>query len=484
MSGPAWLVITKLGIASALAATSELEALDQQLQAVHVAPGADLSSSPEDLLVAVQALQVMEATVGRLPEDQRDAGLLRLAEGYRILAGDLLAIPCPAQLDPVQCALFRGLLAEKAQPLATKAATGMVHLESSTALGRSDRRRRAALAAELGQLNQALEAATGAMPSAQAPPPRPEPGNPQQPAVGWNPPSGRAGEDARFAVIRGIAGLLRESGEPVATADPAHPPGEDQLYVVELMGRQDGLAEVRLGGAVDWEKHCVPHQTLARWVAIRAWIPEEALLPVVAEDLVVEHTDGTGLRLLPGAPVLDGQAWLDGQLISLPEGAHTTGDYGADETRLQRVYGADRIPWATTGSMGGEPFALRQAAYDYNDMLTISSATPRGDASLITLTARCGELRFLAPAPEPSAQLGGVLGLLGGAAGDAVRVTLRPGTPVYWVDGQAAGQVVEEHSMLASELYGTSMRCLEAKVGSAEARHVPLCFDPADLGEP
>ena len=76
--------------------------------------------------------------------------------------------------------------------------------------------------------------------------------------------------------------------------------------------------------------------------------------------------------------------------------------------------------------------------------------------------------------------LANLFGSIGGAD-DTVWVTLRPGTRAYWADGQPAGQVVEEHRVLASDLFGTTMRCLEPRLGSAEDQRVPICFDPADL---
>jgi len=480
MYGSHWLLITLLGVTGALAGSAELDALDRQLEAVHLAPGA-VAPNPEALMAAVQALQALEAAVGKLPADQRDAGLVRLADGYQILARDLLAFPCPDPLDPELCAVFLGLLAERAQPMVDRAATVLEGIQASTALSRREHQRRDALAADLGELERTIESAVGAMARSEPAMVRAEPGSPQSPAPGWSPPAGAAAPDARFAVIRGIAALRHASGETVVPTDPSYSAGKDQLYVVELLGRNGGLAELRLGGEVNWDAHCVPHQTLARWVAIRAWVPEAELLDLVADDLVVDHADGTGLRLLPGAPVLDGQVWLDGQLIPVPKGAPTARDYGARETRLERAYSAEKIPWTTTVNLGGEPLALRQPAYDHNDALTISSATPRGNLSLITLTERCGELRFLAPPPEPPEQRSGLFGALGERGDPAAWHTLQPGTRAYWADGQPAGQVVEEHAVLASELYGTSLRCLEIGLGSAEGLRVPLCFDPADL---
>ena len=484
MYGCPGVFLSLLGVAAVLAGSSELNAIDRQIEAVHLPPGADLQASPQVLSAAVQALQALDAAVQQLPPDLRDAGVLRLAEGYRLFAADLVVIPCPAGLDPTQCALFTGLLAERAQPVAAQATQSFAAVEHSTALARGDRRRLEALAEDLAALEQAIQAAIAAMAPATAAPPLPEPAAPQLPAPGWNSPVGRSGSDAQFAVIRGIGGLLRAPGEPLVLVDTAYAPSEDLLYVVELLGRGDGLAEIRLGGAVDWDTHCVPHQTLAPWVAVRAWIPEEELVELLAEELVRDHADGTGLRLLPGTPVLDGRAWLDGQRVPVPDGARTATDYRTGELRLERVYGPVQLPWTTTGHIGGEPFTLRQPDFDHNDALTVSASSPRGEHSLITLTERCGELRFMAPLPEPNGEFAGIFGALRGSGDDAPWVTLRPGTRVYWLDGRPAGQVVEEHAVLASELYGTPMRCLEPKLGSAEDQRVPLCFDPADLETP
>lgn len=479
-----WLLITLLCAAPAQAGPAEIEALDQLLEAVQLAPGVDPTTNPQALADAVLALQALEAAVATLPDDQHDAGLLRLAEGYHGFAADLVAIPCPQGLDQEQCALFTGLLAERAQPLATRAAQGLAAIAHSTALSRGDRKRREALAAGLASLNQALFGAVSAMPRPQQPPPRPEPVAPRASSPGWTPPAGQPSAASRFAVIRGVGGLLRAPGDPVLLADPGDPASADQLYVVELLGRSDGLAELRLGGEVAWDQHCVPHQTLERWVTVRAWLPEDQLLEVVAAEVVEDHADGTGLRLLPGVPVVEGHAWLAGQLVPLPDGARTATDYGAGEPRLEIVHSSEQIPWTTTGQIGSEPFELRQPAYDHNDAMVVSSAVSRGGTSLIVLTERCGELRFTAPLTQPLVQATGVLGGLMGGMGPTDWTTLRPGTKVYWINGQPAGQVLTEFTVLSSELRGAAMRCLEPKLGSAEGWKVPLCFDPADLETP
>jgi hypothetical protein len=480
-----WLLSALLSTAVAHAGSAELEALDRQLGDLHIPVDTELQANPRVLAEAAQALQAIELAAGALPEDQRDAGLLRVAEAYHRFAADLLALPCPAGLDLEQCALFTGLLAEKAQPLATKAATGLRALDDSDDLDRRDRRRLAALAQDLGQLNQALAVALVAMPRAPVPAPRAEPASPEPVPTGWSAPAGRPAQPGRFAIVQGLDALLVEpGGQPILSVGEPYAAGVDQLYVVELLDRQGGFAEVRLGGEVDWDEHCVPHQTLGRWIAVRAWVPEAALVPVVSEDVLVEHADGTGLRLLPGTPVLDEGAWLDGQLVPLPAGGRTALEYGGEAPRLQREHGAQRLPWSTAGSLGGEPFTLRQPAYDHNDALTVTSVIPHGEGSLVTLSERCGELRLLAPAAEPAAELSGVLGGISGWGADTEWVTLRVGALVYWEDGRPAGRVVRDHIVAEAELYGTSMRCVETKLGSAEDLKIPLCFDPADLESP
>ncbi len=484
MLGTHWLFFPLFTVAVALAGTSSLKSLDRQLEAVHLPPSADLQAQPQLLAEAVQALQALEAGVQQLPDDQRDAGLLRLADGYGTLARDLLSIPCPGELDESQCALFRGLLAEKAEPLSVRASTVLGGIMTSDALGRADRQRREDLGARMVELAYDLKAAKGEMPQAPPPPERPEPAAPQAAPAGWMAPAGEAEQLARFAIIHGIGGLQRASGEPIVSVGEAYSAGVDQLYVVELLGRRDGLAELRLGGVVDWDSHCVPHQTLSRFVAVRAWIPESDLLPVVGEDLVVDHDDGTGLLFLPGTPVIDGRLWLHGQLFPLPASAYTVHDYGSNATRHQRVYGDVRIPWGTTGTIGGEPFALRQPSYDHNEDFAVSSVAPRGDQSLFDVSLKCGGYRFLGETPPPGDPLAGIFGALGGGARGAAAITVPAGTRLYWADGQPAGQTVEDQTIDRSELFGSAMRCVERRLGSAEEHRVALCFDPADLESP
>ncbi len=478
------LLLLSLASPTAWAGSTELEALERQAEAVRFDPAVDLQADPQVVAVAVQALKDLQASVERLPEEQRDAGTLRLVEAYRNLARDLFAVPCPSGLDAQQCVVFRGALGEQVQRMLLGVVLHAAALERSDALSRRDRARLEGLTADLDGLAQAVRAAVEAVPSPPPPPVRPEVGSPQPLPEGWAPPAGEPGPEARFAVIRGIGSLRRATGEPLVDLGEDYAPGLDDLYVVELLGRRDGLAELRLGGEVDWDQHCVPHQTLSRFEAVRAWIPEAELMPVLSEDLALGYDDGTGFRLLPGAPVVDGSAWLDGQLISLPQGAATADSYRAGELRLERVYGPTRLPWDAAGTLGGEPFALRQPAFDHGDQLTVSASSPRGEERLITLTEKCGELRFLSAAPSTELEVGGVLGGIGGLIGGASTVTLGAGATVYWADGQPAGQVVRDQVLSRGDLFGDWLRCVERKLGSAEAPWVPLCFDPAELESP
>jgi hypothetical protein len=479
MIDPALLL--HLGLSVAVAGSGDLKDIDRQAQAVRLDPDVNLQANPQIVAAAVQALKDLQASVDQLPEELRDAGTLRLVEAYHALASDLFAVPCPSGLDAEQCVLFRGAMGEQVQLMLTGVALHAVALEHSDTLSRRDRARLDALGPALEELSLAVRAAVEAMPKTPAPPPRPEVGSPQPLPDGWIAPTGESGPDARFAVIRGIADLRNDAGEPLVELGVNYEPGLDDLYAVELLGRSDGRAELRLGGVVDWDAHCVPHQTLTRFEAVRAWAPEEALLPILAQVVAVEHDDGTGFRLLPGAPVVDGSAWVDGQLVPVSPDAQTGRDYGSGQARLERIYSSHLLAWDASGTIGDQPFSLRQPDYDHGDALAVSTASARGEATLVTLTEKCGELRFLTATPTTEQELAGVLGGIGGLIGGSSTVTVPSGSIVYWADGQPAGQLVSDLILMSASLFGDDLRCLERKLGSAESPKVPVCFDPAAL---
>ena len=322
--------------------------------------------------------------------------------------------------------------------------------------------------------------------------PRPLPSPPVAPAEGWTPPPTTGAADARFALVWGNAELRRfpDDPEPMRVHDYAdaerldHP---DALYLIEVLGGgEDSLVEARLGGDVTWERHCVGSNLLERWTAVRVWIESGDLVEVLAEELAVEHEDGTGIRLMVGTPLLGDSAWVYGQLVQIPADAVRGIDYPADALRLEPWFSSDPVRWGEQGSVGGQPFVVRQPAYDHNDGTFLSASKPVDGGSLVTLTRRCGEIRFLTEGLAAAEQSAGIFGIHGRAM-DEDRVTLAVGTRLHWLDGRPAGQVAEERTLERGLLYGEEMRCVAVELATTHdelpTQKVPICVRPEDAGE-
>jgi hypothetical protein len=475
----------------AQAAPPELRTLDRQVKAIDVAFTGDAEADIERLRVAVDTLRELKRAADDLPDELRPAGRVRVADAHLRLAEGLLDAPCPSELTGEQCDLYRGLLPGRAEPLVTAAGQVAALIGPDEELARSDRRRLEKLHAAIEVAASRIADATEAMGGVEgdAADHRAAPSPPVAPAEGWTPPPAMGGDDARFALVWGNAELRRFPDDPQPLRAYEYPDAERRehpgaVYLIEVLdGGGDGLVEARLGGGVTWERHCVGSNLLERWTAVRVWVEPGDLVEVLAEELAVDHEDGTGIRLMAGTPLIGDRAWVDGQLIPVPDGAVRAQHYPADTQRLQPSYSSNGLVWGTGGTVGGQPFALRQPAYDHNHETYLSSSRPVDGGVLVTLTRRCGEIRFLTGSLPPEDTAAGIFGLLGGAMGED-RVTLAAGTRLHWLDGRPAGQVAEERVLEGGLLYGEEMRCVDVELATTHdalaPRPVPLCVRPED----
>jgi hypothetical protein len=246
---------------------------------------------------------------------------------------------------------------------------------------------------------------------------------------------------------------------------------------------------------MQWDRHCVGSNLMPYWAAIRAWVDPADFVPVLAEEVVVEFDDGSGVHLLLGTPLVGDRAWLDGQLVPVPGDAARATTYTGDAARLDDRSISAYFPWGIAGTIGGEPFTARQPDFQYGDEFYVTSFTAGGDGGgdggggggLITLDHRCGEVRFRVGAdvgPGEDAALAALFGSM--AEGDWV--SFPAGTRLYWIDGTAAGVVTQDQGVEAHRVHGELMRCVDEPIVNSlrgmTATVVPLCARPGDVVEP
>lgn len=491
--------LTMAFAAAARAVPGEIKDLDQKIENLPFEITGDPAADEEALRAALATLQEITAAVDALPEKLRLRGRVRLAEAHLTLAESLLAAPCPGELSDAQCLVFRGHLAEQVDPLIMAAALAGAMVEMDLRLGQgtlpaADRERLDDTLVALTDAASRIDVWTTMVPdSSERQSSRPVPQAPRELDPGWEPPPAEPREGAHYSLVWGNTELHRtpDDPEPIRMYDYAEDlrsPYPDAVYLVEVLGEDaDGLLEVRIGGDMGWDRHCTGNGIGIHWTALRVWIEPADRVEILAAELSVEHADGTGLRLMPGTPLMGDQAWLNGQLVPLPDGAERALSYTADAPRLEQVFGSSRIPWATEGRLGGAPFAVRQPAIDHGDDLGVSSWEPTEGGALVRYTRRCGEVRFLMEGAQPD-ESPAQAGILGALMGDTETVRLPPGTRLYWADGRPAGQVSTRGVTLeAWQLYGEQMRCVNVPLattqGDLRQPSVPVCFLPGDPTE-
>jgi len=490
-------VVTALLATAPCAAASQLKDLDKLVEDYEVTFTGDPVEDEQRIVAAMDQLEFIVETAEALDEKHLNRGLLRALEAYLILADALIAAPCPDTLGPDACAIYRSMLAERAAALAQSAMATATSLHSSGEVKGADRRRFEALTergsntvaqAVMMILETPLVAAGGTATQ------HPVPAAAAEVPAAWTPPPTGAPATARFALVWGNAALYRTPDDPMPMlpyiyGDEVRLQHPDALYVVQVLGDSDasGMVEVRLGGEVEWERHCVGSNPMPPWAALRAWVLPDDLVPVLAEAVSVEHDDGTGVQLMPGTPWVGDQAWLDGQLVPIPPGATWATTYPGDAAKLKDTPVGFQFPWAVAGTLGSEPFAARQPGYQYGDHLWVSGWAPDDDGGLITHRDGCGEVRFRVGPEVAPIELSGLLGLGGkGAEGDWL--TLPAGTRLHWIDGTVAGVTSRDHSVEADRIWGEAMLCVDVplvpSLRGMTATEVPLCARPEDWAGP
>lgn len=478
----------------------ELEDIERRIESLPFEITHDSNIDEQSLRAALASLQEITEAVDALPEKLRLRGRVRLAQAHLVLAESLMAAPCPGELSEAHCHVFRGQLAEHVDPLIMASALAGAMVEMDLRLGQgtlpaADRER---LDDTLSALEDAAarldEWATMLPDSSERQASRPTPQAPKEPESGWEPPPAQPREGAHYSLVWGNTELRRspDDPEPIPTydyVDDLRALYLDAVFAVEVLGESaDGLLEVRVGGDMGWEQQCAGNGLMVHWSAVRVWIDPADRVEVLAAELSVDHADGTGLRLMPGIPLIGDQAWLNGQLVPVPESAERALSFTAEGQRLEQVFGSGRIPWTTEGTLGGEPFAVRQPAIDHSDDLGVSSWEPTDGGALVRYTRRCGEVRFLLDGTQPDESQAGMYGVIGGLMGDAETVSVPAGARLYWIDGRPAGQVSTRGTTLETwQLYGEQMRCTTVPVATTQGDllqpSVSLCFRPEDLSE-
>ena len=476
-------------VPTAYATPKPLKALDQRVQDYHVELIGDPAEDKERIVAAMEALDEIIAEAEALDEKHRARGLLRTVEAYLRLADGLLAAPCPDQLSPDVCLIYKGKLAEIATELAHKATATATSLDYTGQLNAADRRRFEELVAAGSDTVDRAAMAILQVPQEGAAP-TVEPVAAVVSDEDWAPPPAEADADTQFVLLWGNADLYRSPDDPAplraydyADADRLQHP--DALYVAPILNEGDGgRLEVRLGGQLEWDRHCVGSNLMPYWTAVRVWIDRDDQVEVLAKEVVVEHEDGTGVRLMPGTPLVGDQAWLHGQLVPVPADAIRAASYPGDSPRLEAKIGGHTLPWNTEGHIGGQLFSVRQPDYQYGDAWFISNSTPTDGGSLVALNERCGQVRFLLEGTEPT-PYSAFAGMFGNTVEDGDQVQFPAGTRLYWIDGTPAGVMVQARNFAPSQVYGEQMRCVDQEIVSTlrtlPATTVPLCARPGDV---
>ncbi len=507
-SSPTFAAVLALSLAGLLPAVpthAEIDPLtdvDHKLATLEVQFTGDLATDEALLREALATMQRIHEVADQLPEVQQTAGRIREAEASLRVTEILLGAPCPEDLTTVQCEMYGEEFARQAEPAHYTAALAAGLVEMALELGGetlsdSDQARYDQLLEDLDAadavLDERLDQRMGFFPGANRPDPPPPVVIQEAQALpqGWQPPLTDTRGDARHALVWGNAELLRFPEDPAPVRLYGYPDDKrawypDAIYLVHLLGETaDGLLEVRLGGPVTWERHCVGNDVLPWWTAVRAWVSPDDVVEVLANEVAREHEDGTALRLQPGTPLMRDEAWLHGQLVPIPDDVVRTTSYPADAPRLERVRSGDHVPWAQSAVLGGQPLPLRQPAFDHNDHLYISSWTAMDHGALVTLTSECGELRFSTPGSRPTADDDTVGGVIGGMMGDVELLRIPAGTLLYWPDGSPAGEAVQPYTVRRTSLLEGPMQCLDLPLvqtlDDLTDPRTTLCVRPEDL---
>jgi len=224
--------------------------------------------------------------------------------------------------------------------------------------------------------------------------------------------------------------------------------------------------------------------------ALRLFVKRQDLAPVLTKPYSASYSDGTGVRIAAGMPVLPTRS---GRYVVAPRGdklglpiPHASVGYVFSAAKVpepERLAGAVvRVDRSTTVKLGGEPFEVRGA------WLAPKPARP-ADVQLLRWSARCIELTVAVAATAPRPATAGPQH----RAYDAVMPTLKApqqllaGTPLKTPGGREVAVAADAIEVDAPTEIGA---CFDARLAvsriedppqSAVSRTVKLCGDAAHV---
>lgn len=309
---------------------------------------------------------------------------------------------------------------------------------------------------------------------------------------------------------------------------------------VHVVGEQDGRLVIETLAAQPPEHHCASSLSKLSSFRLRLFMEPDDLLPVLAEDLEQEYSDGTVVRVSRGVPVVPGTGATELNV----RGTRVPVTVPTD--RLGRIYEPARArdsskPEGTIYPHDSESLEVDGKPLDEDgltrdgDLAHFGTVAKAGSSrSLVTVRNACLEVvadvsnERLSPPPEPSihaiepsARLlgalgsseGGMLGTLGassdedvwggltgaevgeafgvgglglvgtGRGGSLDTYEVKAGTAIVWPDGSAAGQVTADHRFEQPPRDQQGHSCFDAELTREAAPTVTLCFAPGDVRE-
>lgn len=463
-------------VSPAWAAPASLAPLDAEVEALR------RGSLPREVDAVHPALKALTEGLKRatvlatdLPESERSAGRLRLAEAFLYSGRQFVDGACPTSLEPDACAVYAGALADRAIPFLDRSEALLAEVVASELRPR-DRKRLKLTTREAAKVRARATANLRPAPTP-APAPRAE-GGPHitRPE---NPFENRWGLVWRDAVFAGAGQSVRS--EPPGRERVA---GRDALWLVRILEEGDDYATVQAAARTSFDQHCASARALGRSYGVWFLVDRADFVPVVSRSLDLTH-EGLTHRVEAGAPVFPGGVLLDEFLVDLP----------LPEDAVSWWYRAFDLPERSGAREGGVPGASVRVPGATVTHLS-PGYSPDGRVTLAEYAegvgrweGRCGVLSIRTDVePTPNSYL---LGSLGSDAPKEPRVHLQAGTPIFAPDGPLAGVLTSPISPKAAALGGGERRCLTLEFGDeaygGEPRRgtpLTLCFDAGDVRDP
>ena len=255
----------------------------------------------------------------------------------------------------------------------------------------------------------------------------PEPPPPLHHAWTPTPHPSRSGPYVR---VRSGGKLYRSADDPTPGAVWAD---NDRAMGAEVIGEQGSRVHVRRVAARDlcaW-----PSQ--APQVQLEVWVERAELHPVLAEDVVQVHPDGTGQWLAAGTPVESSPTGHRTTLLDLdvPESATISDRF--TPTLHQPATGSDTRVVGTTVYVAGTPLLST------GETLPVVARSVDGRLAEVVLPRHCGRAVVDRSAAREEGNGGVVGGAIGGSIGDDRRTLVPASTAstLTWPDGRPAGRL-------------------------------------------